>query len=316
MQVLKLDNQFLVATIDHNLLTIPLTKAMEPGDTRRLDLDTRRVFPPNAPKTFVFSGLPLFNAAEQTGAIAIGQAANLWINVTATQGLRRIDPRELPTDLRSHPGTGMAYQFGDQPCKLGLTPGELFSVVSLGSEHPHHARDRDGAGGHNAPDPACARPALRAIEILIPPVLQLISVGPDELVESAIPVQAPSSDRLQQSAQVLRIHLTEPGRDLKSFSLRLRGQQRTAPEGDSQARPLRQSRWSLDVKHHFSVRQPRVELRARQPVKFSKSTRNRPAFNLSPVARHPRLEPASASPERLPIAVFRSHQNPPGCAAD
>ncbi len=121
VQVLKLDNQFLVATIDHNLLTIPLTKAMEPGDTRRLVLDTRRVFPPNAPKTFVFSGLPLFNAAEQTGAIAIGQAANLWINMTATQGLRRIDPRELPTDLRSRPGTGMAYQFGDQPCKLGLT---------------------------------------------------------------------------------------------------------------------------------------------------------------------------------------------------
>ena len=99
VQTLKLDDQFLVAAIERNVLTIPLGEAMRPGETRHLVMETRRTFPPNAPKTYAFSGFPLSNAVEQSGAIGITQSANLWINVTTAQGLHRIDPRELPTEL-------------------------------------------------------------------------------------------------------------------------------------------------------------------------------------------------------------------------
>ena len=70
---------------------------------------------------------------------------------------------------------------------------------------------------------------------MVPAGLQITSVGPADLVESAIPVAAKTlatgSDRQQEPAQVLRIHLTPLGLDSKSFSLRLRGQQRIGPEG-------------------------------------------------------------------------------------
>ena len=120
VQILKLEDQFLMAAIERNVLTIPLGEAMRPGETRHLFLETRRAIQPNAPRTYAFSGFPLSNAAEQSGAIGITQSANLWINVTTAQGLHRIDPRELPAELRRHPGTGTAYQFLDQPYKLGL----------------------------------------------------------------------------------------------------------------------------------------------------------------------------------------------------
>src|SRR5208283_2554582 len=81
----------------------------------------------------------------------------------------------------------------------------------------------------------CVRGRLFEIEIVVPPGLQMISVGPADLVESAIPIVAQTlatgSDRPQETAQVLKIQLTPLGRDLKSFSLRLRGQQRIGQEG-------------------------------------------------------------------------------------
>ncbi len=101
VQTLKLDDQFLVAGIEHDLLSIPLGEAMRPGMTHHLVMETRRAFPIAAPRTYAFSGFPLGNAAEQSGAIGITQAANLWVQVKAAQGLHRIDPRELPTELRA-----------------------------------------------------------------------------------------------------------------------------------------------------------------------------------------------------------------------
>ena len=118
---LRLGDQYLGASIENNVLTIPLGEPLTPGGVRSLSLETRRPLPAKPPKNYTFSGFPLSNAADQSGAIGITQSANLWVNVTTTQGLRRIDPRELPTDLRSNPGTSSAYQFLDQPFKLSFT---------------------------------------------------------------------------------------------------------------------------------------------------------------------------------------------------
>ena len=117
---LELDDQPIGAGIEHNLLTIPLPEPLRSGASRRLLLDTRRTFPPAAPRRFAFTGFPLTNAGEQSGAIAVILASNLWIDVKAAHGLRRIDPRFLPPALRLHPATSMAFQFLDQSYSLDL----------------------------------------------------------------------------------------------------------------------------------------------------------------------------------------------------
>ena len=267
VQTLKLDDQFLVAAIERNVLTIPLGEAMRPGETRHLVMETRRTFPPNAPKTYAFSGFPLSNAVEQSGAIGITQSANLWINVTTAQGLHRIDPRELPTELRARPGTGTAYQFLDQPYKLGLgienSPPLYRSETST-----RMVLDAQTAQVDTTVQVQRVRGRLFEIEIVVPAGLQMISVGPADLVESAIPIVAQTlatgSDRPRETAQVLKIHLTPLGRDRKSFFLRLRGQQRIGPEGSGEARSIRHPRRSLHRQHRFPIRRPRGDLRARR----------------------------------------------------
>jgi hypothetical protein len=311
VQILKLEDQFLVPAIERNVLTIPLGEAMRPGETRHLFLDTRRTFPPNAPRTFAFSGFPLSNAAEQSGAIAITQSANLWINVTKAQGLHRIDPRELPADLRFRPGTGIAYQFLDHPYKLGL--GIESSPPLYRSEtSTRMVLDAQTAQVDTTVQVQRVRGRLFEIEIVVPAGLQMTSVGPADLVESAIPIVAQTlatgSDQQQESAQVLKIHLTLAGRDLKSFSLRLRGQQRIGPEGAVKL-GLFATRDGVSTASTVSLYADReVTFEPDEPAHRDVSSTG--AFRLQSPGERSAASLTSAQGERLPIAVLKSNQNP------
>ena len=136
----------------------------------------------------MFSGFPLTNAADQSGAIGITQSANLWVNVTTTQGLRRIDPRELPTDLRANPGTSTAYQFLDQPFKLSFSV-ESSPPLYRAETTTRLDLDADMARSSTSIEVQRVRGRLFEIQVAIPPGLQLLSVGPPELVESIAPAQ-------------------------------------------------------------------------------------------------------------------------------
>ncbi|HMF37366.1 MAG TPA: hypothetical protein VKF17_12030, partial [Isosphaeraceae bacterium] len=312
VQILKLEDQFLVAAIERNLLTIPLGEAMRPGATRHLVLETRRPFPPKAPKTYAFPGFPLSNAAEQSGAIGITQSANLWINVTTAQGLHRIDPRELPTELRSRPGTGTAYQFVDQPYKLAL--GIESSPPLYRSEtSTRMVLDAQTAQVDTTVQVQRVRGRLFEIEIVVPPSLQMISVGPGELVESAIPIVAQTlatgSDRPPETAQVLKIQLTPLGRDLKSFSLRLRGQQRIGPEGAVQLGlfATRDGVSTASTVSLFADREVTFEP-GDEPAQRDEASTG--AFRLQPPGESAAASLAAAAGERSPTAVLKSNQNP------
>ena len=112
-------------------------------------------------RTYTFSGFPLSNAAEQSGAIGITQSANLWVNVTTAQGLRRIDPRELPTDLRANPGTSSAYQFLDQPFKLNFAVESSPPLYRAEATDPAGPRRGHGPVKHLHRGPARSGPPLR-----------------------------------------------------------------------------------------------------------------------------------------------------------
>lgn len=312
VQTLKLDDQFLVAAIERNVLTIPLGEAMRPGETRHLVMETRRTFPPNAPKTYAFSGFPLSNAVEQSGAIGITQSANLWINVTTAQGLHRIDPRELPTELRARPGTGTAYQFLDQPYKLGLgienSPPLYRSETST-----RMVLDAQTAQVDTTVQVQRVRGRLFEIEIVVPAGLQMTSVGPADLVESAIPIVAQTlatgSDRPRETAQVLKIHLTPLGRDRKSFFLRLRGQQRIGPEGAVKLGlfATRDGVSTASTVSLFADRDVTFEP-GDEPAQRDESSAG--AFRLQPPGESSAASLTSAPGERSPIAVLKSNQNP------
>jgi hypothetical protein len=232
---LELDDQSLVAGIEHNVLTIPLSEPLRPGSSRRLVMQTRRTFPPSSPRTFSFVGFPLSGAGDQSGAISITQAANLWVDVRASRGLRRIDPRFLPSGLRQRPGTSMAFQFLEQPFALELgvesSPplfrSEILARLSL---------DPDSAQNQTRIDIERVRGRLYEIDVAVPPDLQLVTVGPPDLVESTYLIgkegSAPARGTAGSPAQAVRISLTNLGRDQKSFSLNLVGRQRIGPGDD------------------------------------------------------------------------------------
>ena len=76
---------------------------MRPGQSKQVVLKTRRSFKNSAAQRASFAGFPVSDAKEQTGFIGIIQSPNLWVDPIQVRGARRIDPRELPTDLRAPP---------------------------------------------------------------------------------------------------------------------------------------------------------------------------------------------------------------------
>lgn len=224
----RLEDQYITAGIERNVLKIPLGEPLRTGETRHLFMETRRTFPAGGSKFSSFSGYPLLNAAEQSGAIGIHQSANLWVNVTATQGLRRIDPLNLPSGLRSRPGTSHAFLFLDQPFKLGLgieSSPPLFQTETATRVDLDDALARVGA----AITVQKVRGKLFDLEVAVPSGMQLLAVGPPDLVETATPSsppdQAGKGSPASTDESLLRLHLTEAGRDQRAFTLRLRGQQ-------------------------------------------------------------------------------------------
>jgi hypothetical protein len=231
----ELDDQSLIAGIEHDVLTVPLPEPLRPGASRRLTLETRRAFATSVAKKFAFAGFPLSGVGEQSGAIAITQAANLWIDVTTARGLRRIDPRYLPPGLRLRPGMRMGFQFMDQPLELKLGV-EASPALFRSESQTRLSVSPDAAEIQTRIEIERVRGQLFEVEVAMPPDLQLVSVGPPDLVESSAMVdgETPTAGRAAAgtSGKVLRIGLTFLGRDQRSISLNLVGRQRLAGVGD------------------------------------------------------------------------------------
>ena len=234
----QLNDQLVASGIEQskggNLLTIPLTEPMRLGDARSLVLETRRPLSTGAGKTVTFSGYPLTNASEQSGMIAITQSENLWVDLIHAQGLRRIDPRGLPSALLAQPGTSIALQFLDQPFRLELGVEDAPPLYRADSS-TKLTLDADQVRNETTINVQRVRGRLFEIEIGVAPELKAPTAGPAELIESATPMarDGAAAGLPARSERILKLRLTALGRDQKSLSLKLVGRQDAPTSGEA-----------------------------------------------------------------------------------
>jgi len=175
------------------LMTIPLTEPLGPGQERRLVMTTRRSTPVGASSRVGFSGFPLIDASEQTGAIGISRGNQLWVSAAAGRGVRQIDPRtELPTELRSRPGTELAFQFSEQPFDLSLKVEPSLTLVSARSRSTV-SLEAASARVETWLDYQTARGRLFELNLAVPSGIEVESVGPSDVVQSWQSGQSPEA---------------------------------------------------------------------------------------------------------------------------
>jgi len=230
---LQLNDQFPASGIEQaeegNLLTIPLDDPLRPGETRRLVLETRRATNVDG-APLVFSGYPLANAGEQSGAIGITHGPDLFLDIASTRGLRRIDPRDLPSALKARPGTTIALQFLEQALHLELGV-ESSPPLYRANSTTNLFFESDVVRNETTIDLQRVRGVLFEIEVDVAPELKIVSIGPSELIESTTtPFQEPTD--AGGEPRTLKIRLTSLARDQKSLLLKLVGTQPIPDSGD------------------------------------------------------------------------------------
>ncbi|WP_165243948.1 hypothetical protein [Paludisphaera soli] len=215
-----------------NLLTIQLAEPMRAGESRRLVLETRR--PSSGSRVLHFSGYPLADAGEQSGFLgATCTGPNLFVSVVKSQGLRRIDPRDLPTALKARPNTTLALQFLEQPFDLAMGVEDAPPLFAT-SATAELSIDPDVVRNETTLLVRRVRGTLFEIEVAVPADMKVVSVGPPDLVESATPPQPGATAGGDPAAgRVLKIRLTPQGRDRPSFALKLSGRQAAPGPGDA-----------------------------------------------------------------------------------
>jgi hypothetical protein len=215
-------------------LTVRLVDPLRAGAVKRVVMKTRRPFANAGARRISMSGFPVVNAQEQTGFIGITQSANLFIKPSASQGLRPVATDKLPADLRARPSTSLAFEFLDQPFLLDLAvesspplfKADLKTVFRI---------DADRARSETTIELDRVRGQLSELELGVAAGLELIAVGPPEVVASShlsdetvargprVPVEP---------TRLLKIRLTPLARDANKVTLMLRGLQRVSP-GDT-----------------------------------------------------------------------------------
>ena len=102
----------------------------------------------------------------------------------ASQGLRPVDTDKLPADLRTRPSTSLAFEFLDQPFLLDLGVESSPPLVKADLKTLFRI-DADRARSETTIELDWVRGQLSELELGVAPGLQLISVGPPEVVESS-----------------------------------------------------------------------------------------------------------------------------------
>ena len=161
---------------------IPLADPLRAGSTARLVFRTRRSIPKSPSRRISFAGFPFSGARMQSGFIGITKSPDVWISPAPPQGLRRIDQSKLPSDLRARPATSLAYEFADQPFSLDLavesSPAQIRGEARTSLEVAA-LRVR----GQTTIDLAWVGEVFE-IELGVAAGLEVVSVGPNEAVES------------------------------------------------------------------------------------------------------------------------------------
>ncbi len=233
----QLDDQSAEARIERvrgsGKLTIRLNDPLRVGAVKRLVMKTRRSFVNASARRISFTGFRLVDAREQTGFIGITQSANLFVKPTTSQGLHPVATDKLPADLRTRPSTSLAFEFLDQRFLLDLVVEPSPPLVKADSKTLFRI-DADRARSETTIELDWVRGELSELEIGVAAGLQLISVGPPDVVESSHlsdEIVAHGSKGPMGPTRLLSIRLTTLGRDSNRVILVLTGLQRISTDG-------------------------------------------------------------------------------------
>jgi hypothetical protein len=234
---LQLDEQSGEARIERvrgtGKLTIRLPEPLRVGAVKRLVMKTRRSFLNAGARRISFTGFRLVNAREQTGFIGIIQSANLFVKPSKSQGLHPVATDRLPADLRTRPSTSLAFEFLDQPFLLDLEVESSPPLLKANSKTLFRI-DADRARSETTIGLDWVRGQVSELELGVAAGLQLISVGPPEVVESshlADEILPHGSKGPNVPARTLRVRLTALGRDSNRVTLILTGLQQILTDG-------------------------------------------------------------------------------------
>jgi hypothetical protein len=214
-------------------LRIDLLDQLRAGSVKRLVIKTRRSFTKPGDRRLSLTGYSLTGAREQSGFIGITQSTNLWVSAVTSQGLHPIDIGKLPIDLRTRAATSHAFEFLDQPFRLDLSVEPSPALVKAESKTIFRI-DPDRARNETTIEFEWVRGRLSELELGVPAGLQLLSVGPPEMVESShVTDEAHTRDigGSRVPVKLLRVRLTSLGRDHDKVTLKLTGLQRVPKEG-------------------------------------------------------------------------------------
>jgi hypothetical protein len=211
------------------ILTIRLGDVLRSGQGKRVIMKTRRPLAKHAGQRISFAGYPITAAREQTGFIGITQGPNLWVSPAASHGARQIDPRELPTDLRARPSTILAFEFVEQPFALELAVEPSPPFVKADRKTVFWI-DSDRARSETSVDLQWVRGRLYDVELGVGPDVEVVSVGPLDVVENSS-LSADGSIQAGTLARKLRIRLTASARDQNKITLKLQALQRIPSHG-------------------------------------------------------------------------------------
>jgi hypothetical protein len=207
-------------------VTVPLPEPLrQGGPSHSVVLVTRRKIAPQSTPGIALKGYALGDAAVQSGALAVTQTGPIWVEGRVGRGLQRIDPaNELPADLRSHPGTVLAYRIDDQPFEL---------VLQVKAAPPRlDARVRTALLIRKALCTTESQVDFRTtpgrvfgVRFQIPGDLKLDPLPPDDVVASS------NVSRATGGGQVLDVRLSLKAREKGMFSIRLVARQAWEPRG-------------------------------------------------------------------------------------
>lgn len=206
---------------DRSRISIPLPTPLKPGRTVRLVMTTRRALE-SGQNSMRFRGFPVVEASAQSGLLAVSQSGDLWISGTPDTKLRPVDPRtELSEDLRSRPGTTLAYQFLDQPFELELRvelPRANLRVETRNSIDVDSATARVTSWL----DFQANRGRIFELRFAIPRGLEFLSTGPSELVSA---FQWNENAVLPDGSRELLLRVVPRNRDDNAFRIQIVAQQ-------------------------------------------------------------------------------------------
>ncbi len=213
-------------------LVIRLPEPLRPGATKRVVLKTRKPLAIASGRKMSFKGYPLANAREQLGFIGITQSANLFVTASQSRGLRRVDTDKLPENLRTRPSTSLAFEFLDQPFVLEMAVDSSPPLVKARSTTLFRI-EGTRARSETRVELDWVRGSLSELEFRVASGLQLLSIGPNEIVESwHLADEVPSGPGgADAGARRLKVRLTPLGRDATHVKLAFTGQQAVKDDG-------------------------------------------------------------------------------------